>query len=166
MSKSQRAGNLDIEQVSAKYKPVRGFCLAKRNDGPEAMKEDGRNEDCPGNPAGKNTMRPRFSPKTDCRATQLGETRCHLSIHHQRKIKARVRHVHLGDPANVKMPQHSTHSTERPGVRLTPPQKPQGEPSIDFEPLSDEGKDMKDHIIRNMCSTFGNDTNKLESFSQ
>ena len=66
MSKSQRAGNLDIEQVSAKSTPVRGFCLAKRNDGPEAMKEDGRNEDCPGNPAGKNTMRPRFSPKTDC----------------------------------------------------------------------------------------------------
>ena len=34
-------------------------------------------------------------------ATQRGETRCHLPIHDQKKIKARVRQTHLGDPAYV-----------------------------------------------------------------
>ena len=40
---SKGAGNDDTGQVSAKSKPVRGLCLLKRNDGPEAMKENGRN---------------------------------------------------------------------------------------------------------------------------
>ena len=44
---SKRAGNMVIEQVSAKSKPVRGLCLLKRNDAPEVAKEDGYNEDYP-----------------------------------------------------------------------------------------------------------------------
>ena len=43
----KRTANIDNEQVSAKSKPVRGFCLLKRIDAPEAMKEDGRNEGRP-----------------------------------------------------------------------------------------------------------------------
>ena len=42
---------VEIEQVFAKSKPVRGLCLRSRNHGPEAMKENGRNEDYPGNTA-------------------------------------------------------------------------------------------------------------------
>ena len=57
----------------------------------------------------------------------------------------------------------SAHGTERPGVRLTPALKFREEPSIEFQTLSDEGKDMKDHM-RNMCSLFWTDINKLEQF--
>ena len=64
--------------------------------------------------------------------------------HHQKKIKASVRHVHLGDPRVRQDAASSTHSTGRPGVRLTPASKLQGDPSIEFQPPSDEGKDMKD----------------------
>ena len=46
---SKRAGNNDNEHVSAKSKPARGLRLLKRNDAPEAMKDDGRNEDNPDN---------------------------------------------------------------------------------------------------------------------
>ena len=56
----------------------------------------------------------------------------------------------------------STHSTGRLGVRLTPATKPQADPSIDFRLPSDEGKDMKDHIIPNKCSKFVEDIIKLE----
>ena len=49
-------------QVSSKSKPTRGLCLLKRTDGPEAMKEDGHNED-PGNTAWRNPIRPHFEPK-------------------------------------------------------------------------------------------------------
>ena len=43
--------------------------------------------------------------------------------------------------------------------------KPPGDPSIDFQPPSDEGNDMKDHIIRNMCSKLETDINKLDIFT-
>ena len=60
MSKSHQCGNvqenIEDEPVSAKSKPVRGLCLLKRNDGPEAVKEDGRNEDYLGNTAWGNIM--------------------------------------------------------------------------------------------------------------
>ena len=64
---------------------------------------------------------------------------------HTEDCKARVRQVHLADRAFVKI---------LPGVRLTPALKPQGDPSTYLQPPSDEGNDMKDHFIRNMCSTF------------
>ena len=61
---------------------------------------------------------------------------------------ARVRQVRVRQDA-----ASSTHSTGRHRERLTPAPKSQGDTSIDLQPLSDEGKQMKDHIIRNMCST-------------
>ena len=54
----------------------------------------------------------------------------------------------------------STHSTERPRVRLTLVLKPQGDPSIDSQPPTDEGEDVKNHIIRNVCSAFWKDINQ------
>ena len=57
---SKRARNMDNEQVSAKSEPTRGFCPLTRNDGPDAMKENGRNEDWLGNTAWGNPM-----PSTD-----------------------------------------------------------------------------------------------------
>ena len=48
---SKRAGNMDSGQVSAKSKPPRCLGLLKRNDGPKAMKEDGRNDNYAGNTA-------------------------------------------------------------------------------------------------------------------
>ena len=59
---------------------------------------------------------------------------------------------------------NSTHGTWRPGVCLTPMPKPQRDPTIDFQPPSDEGKDMKGHSIRNMCSTCGTNKNKDGTF--
>ena len=50
-NKSERVRNMDSVQVSVKSKPLRGFCLLKRNDAPETMKEDGRKEDYPGDTA-------------------------------------------------------------------------------------------------------------------
>ena len=108
---SKRAGNIDNEQVSAKSKPARGLCPLKRNDGPEAMKEDGCNEDFPSNTSWRN-------------------------------------------------PMPSTKRKWRPAAP-----KPPGDPSIDFQPPSDEGNDMKDHIIRNMCSKLETDINKLDIFT-
>ena len=122
----------DDEQVWANFKPVGGLCTLKRNDGPEAMKEDGGNEDYPGDTAWGNPM-----PSTD----SLPKENNGLSLSSS-SWGPRVR----VDAAS------STHSTERHGARLTPAPKRQGGPSIDFQTPSDEGKDMKDHIIRNMCS--------------
>ena len=62
---SKRAGNTDNEQVSAKFRPVRGFCVLERNDGPEAMKEDGRKEDYTGNSAWRNPMPSTELPSTE-----------------------------------------------------------------------------------------------------
>ena len=131
----------DDEQVWANFKPVGGLCTLKRNDGPEAMKEDGGNEDYPGDTAWGNPM-----PSTD----SLPKENNGLSLSSS-SWGPRVR----VDAAS------STHSTERHGARLTPAPKRQGGPSIDFQTPSDEGKDMKDHIIRNTCSQFGNDIDKL-----
>ena len=75
---SKRAGNIDNVQVSAKSKPVRDLCLLRRNDGPEAMKEDGRDEDYPGNRAWENPMQPHLLPNTvrqeDCHEDYAGKT--------------------------------------------------------------------------------------------
>ena len=68
-------------------------------------------------------MRPRVEPKSETgsllrrttQATKLEDP----SIHCKKEIKARVRR----------------HSTERPWVRLTPAPEPQGDPSIDFQPV-------------------------------
>ena len=71
------------------------------------------------------------------------------------KIMARVRQVHLGDHHVREDTASSINSTGRSGERLTPAPKSQGDPSMDLQPPSDEGKDMKDHIIWNIGSKFG-----------
>ena len=65
---SKRAGNMDNEQVSAKCKPIRSLCQLKRNDEPEAMKEDGRNEDYQSNPTwGENDATTSFAKRGETR---------------------------------------------------------------------------------------------------
>ena len=127
------------------------------------MKEDGRSEDYQGNTAWGNPMRPHLSTKLvrqeDCYEdsssltagenlmpstdSQPKENKCQSSSRSSWRSTVRE------DSAS------STHSTERPWVRLTPAPKPQGDPLIDFQSPSDEGKDTKDHIIQNMDATFG-----------
>ena len=48
----------------------------------------------------------------------------------------------------------SVHSTEKPVVRLAPAPKFCEELSMEFQPLSNEEKDIKDHIIQNVCHKF------------
>ena len=60
--------------------------------------------------------------------------------------------------------ESSAHSTWKPEVRLTPAIKFREDPSMEFQPLSDGEKDVKNHIIQNVCSTFWKDTNKLDNF--
>ena len=58
----------------------------------------------------------------------------------------------------------SAHSTVRPRVRLTPVPTCRGDPSIDFQTLGNEEKDMKDHIIQNVCSKFAKCIDFLDNF--
>ena len=58
----------------------------------------------------------------------------------------------------------SVHSTGKPVVRLTQGSKVREDPSMEFQPLSNEEKDIKNHIIQNVCSKFGTDTDKLVNF--
>ena len=152
---SKRVGNIENEQVSAKSKPVRGLCQLK-------MKEDCRNQDHPGSTALVNPVRPHPSPNTETgRLLRIlpGNTAPEENADQSSSSSScspRVRE----DAAS------STHRTVGPGVRLIPVLEAQGDPSIDFQPLSDEGEDVKDDIIRNMCSNFGKDDNKLEKSNE
>ena len=66
-------------------------------------------------------------------AAQFGETD---AIHRftKRKHKAQSSSCSSWRPRVREDAVRSTHSTGRPGVRLTPAPKPQGDPSIDFQP--------------------------------
>ena len=145
---SKRAGNMDNGQISVKSEPVRNLCLLKRTDGPEAMEEDYQ-----GNTVWENPMRPHPSTRTvrqEDGCEDSSRDTAYVPIHPRPKTKARGRQVRFGARAREDVAS-STHNTGRPVVRLTPSSKPQGDPSIDFRPPSDEGEDMKDHIIRSMC---------------
>ena len=117
-----------------------------------------------------NPVRTRSSPHTVSKGDRTTNptsdtawgTQSNLSHHSKKEIKASVRQVHLGDPAYVKMLQAAP-TARRLGVRLTPAPKPLGDPSIAFQPSSDEGEDMKDHIIRNMCSSLETSTSWIIS---
>ena len=54
-------------------------------------------------------------------------------------------------------------STEKPVVRLTPAPKYNEDPSMEFEPLRNEGK-TANHIIQNVYSKFGEYSHKMDNF--
>ena len=58
----------------------------------------------------------------------------------------------------------SSHNTGRPGVKSKPAPKFREDFWIEFQTLSSEDKDLKGHIIKNMCSTFGKYIHKLDNF--
>ena len=176
MSKSQQCRNVQETMTVRKYRrnlsQYETFCLLKRNDGPEAMKEDGRNEDFRGNTAWGKPMRPHLSPEKvkqeDYHEDYPGNTgwgNPMPSPDSQPKAnKGQSSSTSSWRPRVREDAASSTHSTGRPGVRLTPAPQPQGDPSRGFQPPSHEGEDMKDHIIQNMCLQFCKDINKLEHF--
>ena len=138
------AGGMPDEELSAKFKQVQGLCLLKRNDAPEAMKEDGRKENCPGKTVWGHPMLSTDSPPKE----NEGKSSTSSS----------------GRPRAREVAAISTHSSPRPGVGLTPAPKPQGDPSIVFQPPGDNGNDPKARIIRNTFSKWWKDINKLDIF--
>ena len=58
----------------------------------------------------------------------------------------------------------SAHSTVRPGAKLTPAPKKSRRSIMNFQPLSNEEGNLKDHSLLNVCSTSGKDIDKLDNF--
>ena len=56
------------------------------------------------------------------------------------------------------------HNTEISGARMKPAPKCRGDPSTEFQPLSNEESDLKDNIIQNVCSNFWEHIDKLDNF--
>ena len=152
-------------QVSMTCKPARGLRQLKSSDAPEAMKEDGRNEDYRGNIPWRNPMQPDLSTTTvrqeDCCEDNPGNAAWRNPMPFTKSPPKedkgqsssssswRLR-VHEG-----RCCKQSAYSSERTTVRTTPAPKPHGDLLIDFQPPRDDGKEMNDHTIRNMCSKIG-----------
>ena len=56
------------------------------------------------------------------------------------------------------------HSTETHGAILTPALKFRKDPSIEFQILSNEEQDTKDHVVQKVCSTLGKDMTNVDKF--
>ena len=60
--------------------------------------------------------------------------------------------------------ESSARRTGKTFAKLTSPPKFGEGPSMEFQHLSDEETDIKDHTIQNVCSTFGIDIYNLDNF--
>ena len=103
-------GEMFIDQVWEKPKPLCGRCLIKRKVESKAMTEDVQNEENSRNTSWENrrdhiprqTKRIFRKKKKLTQVTQPADTQRNLPHHCRRESKARVRQILVGNPACVK----------------------------------------------------------------
>ena len=146
------------DQVLRKSKSLRGLWRLTRKNGSQAMKQVGRDEEKPGGAAWRIPVRPHSSPntarKTDCDKDPTSDSAWWNPMQPISSQQERNRGQSSSRPswsAHVKTLIPVPTARWGQGWDWHQHLKFRWDPSIELQTLSNEEKDMDDHIIQTMC---------------